>query len=62
MISLGCGFSIKYSIEFNTCISKLQDETTRNTLGKIALKYIDQKAGASAIILKHLHPYLSNEK
>jgi 3-deoxy-D-manno-octulosonic-acid transferase len=62
MVSLGCGFSIKDPIEFNACISKLQDEATRNTLGKIALNFVERKAGASAIILKHLHPYLSNEK
>ena len=59
LIACGGGFSIQQAEELNVLLDKmLTDKTYLNAAGKQAGDYVNSRAGASDIILKHIEPLL----
>lgn len=59
LIACGGGFSIQQAEELNVLLDKmLTDKTYLNAAGKQAGDYVNSRAGASDIILKHIDPLL----
>ncbi len=54
LIEKGASFSINNAQELEQQMSILQNQETRETLGRIAKEYITSKAGATSIILEYL--------
>lgn len=54
LIEKGASFSINNAQELKQQMSILQNQETRETLGRIAKEYITSKAGATSIILEYL--------
>ena len=54
LIELGAGFSIANTKELQAVFKELTDPQKRNDAGVIAKQYVQQKAGATDIIMKYL--------
>jgi 3-deoxy-D-manno-octulosonic-acid transferase len=66
---LGAGFPIGSTNELEQVFGYLQDENSRKAAGESAAKYVQQRAGATQIIMKYLETenlltqdYLSSER
>jgi 3-deoxy-D-manno-octulosonic-acid transferase len=69
LLTLGAGFSIGSTNELEQVFGYLQDENSRKAAGESAAKYVQQRAGATQIIMKYLETenlltqdYLSSER
>lgn len=54
LITLMAGFSISNYEELRQVLGILQDERKREDIGRVALEYVGQRAGATQIIMKYL--------
>ncbi|MGK6350237.1 3-deoxy-D-manno-octulosonic acid transferase [Parapedobacter sp. DT-150] len=54
LIACGAGFSVRNAAEFVAVFGKLTDRPIRDTAGNTARQYVQENAGATALILDHL--------